>query len=57
LQGIFGKGRGIANLDPVIATAKISKKDIFCVFVDRKESEIVCFPRKILEIDPYVDPG
>jgi hypothetical protein len=54
----FARGhRSIAVPNPVIVTARISKKDIFCVFVDRQESEVVCSPREILEIERYVDLG
>ena len=42
--------RGIEVLDPVIVTATIPKTDIFSVFDDRQESEVVCCPRQILEI-------
>ena len=42
--------RGIHVPDSVIVTATIPKKDIFGVFADRQESEVVCCPRQILEI-------
>jgi hypothetical protein len=51
IAGGFARGhRVIVVADPVIVTATIPKKDIFGVFVDRQESEVVCCPRQILKI-------
>jgi hypothetical protein len=49
---VFAKGhRGIPFPDPVLATAKIGKKDILAAFTGRDESEIICAPSRILSVE------
>jgi hypothetical protein len=48
----FARGhRQIGVSEPVIVTAEIDKNDIFAVFTERSESEIVCTPSRILKIE------
>ncbi len=42
----FARGhRGIAVPDPVIATASVTKPDIYWMTDDRDEAEVLCLPR------------
>ncbi|MEH2567820.1 hypothetical protein [Bradyrhizobium sp. AZCC 2289] len=48
----FARGhRQITVPEPVIVTAEVDKNDIFAVFTDRSENEIVCTPSRILKIE------
>jgi hypothetical protein len=44
-------------LKPVIATAQVDKNDIYAVFTDRSDSEIVCTPSRMLKIENFTKQG
>ena len=47
----FANGhRGISIPDPVVVSAQIDRSDIFAVFVDRKESELILDPAELRSI-------
>jgi hypothetical protein len=52
----FARGhRQISVPEPVIVTAEVGKNDIFAVFTDRDEKEIVCAPSRILKIENFTN--
>jgi hypothetical protein len=54
----FARGKRCVNLVPTLARARIPKKHIFCVFLDRRESEVVLDPRRLRRLSsaPYSPP-
>jgi len=48
----FAEGhRGIRTPNPVVASARIAKADIFATFVDRAESEVLVDPERLVDIN------